>query len=177
MIVHDQNKGGNVKMSNTEVRVVNKSGKEVVRNGIEQGEIIVKGLGVMNESTERDGWLHTGDQGTIDKNGHIQIIEPHKDLTNNDGGKVSSIEIESVFYDHPAIQEIAVIATPDEKLGEILHAFVVLHENTQVTEQALIDFSKKYFATADCPASFTFMEELPKTRSGKILKVQLGQRN
>lgn len=164
-------------MSNTEVRVVNKFGEDVARNGVEQGEIIVKGLGVMNESTERDGWLHTGDQGTIDENGHIQIIEPHKDLMNNDGGKVSSIEIESIFYDHPAVQEIAVIATPDERLGDVLHAFVVLNENFQVTEQELIDFSKRHFPVADCPATFTFMEELPKTRSGKILKVQLGQRS
>lgn len=167
-------------MVSTEVRVVNEFGEDVARNGIEQGEIIVKGLGVMNDDIEidgntTDGWLHTGDQGTIDENGHIQIIEPNKDLMNNDGGKVSSIEIENIFYDHPAVQEIAVIATPDKKLGEILHAFVVLHDNYDITEQTLIDFSREHFAASDCPAAFTFMDELPKTASGKILKVQLGK--
>src|SRR5699024_10320959 len=120
-------------MSDLEVRVVNSQGKDVAKNNQEQGEIIVKGPGVaydqMKKSNHLDGWLQTGDQGTIDKYGKINIIEPNKDITNNNGGKISTIEIENVLSKHPAIREIVIIATPHIKQGEILHAFVVLHEN------------------------------------------------
>lgn len=178
---HDQNKGGWFKMVDIEVRVVNNQGEDVSHNGKEQGEIIVKGHGVLSDNTQNsnktytDGWLHTGDHGTIDENGKVHIVQPNKDLTNNEGGKVSSFEIENKLSEHPAIQEIVLITSPDLNLGEIFHAFVVLRDNCQLTEQELIDFPKKHFSISNCPQRVTFMDELPKTTSGKILKTQLGK--
>lgn len=158
---------------------MNNQGEDVDQNGQEQGEVIVKGESILNKriannyKTSTDGWLRTGDQGTIDENGHINIIEPNKDLRNNDGEKVSSFEIESILSKHPNIQEVVLIATPDIKLGEVLHAFVVLHESDTLTEPELINFAQKYLSPPNCPKKVTFMSEFPKTASGKILKVQL----
>ncbi len=171
-------------MVDIEVRVVNSQGEDVAKNGQEQGEIIVKGHGVPYDNIENsnitsytDGWLRTGDQGTIDEDGKINIIKPNKDLINNDGGKVSALEIENVLSQHPAIQEIVLITTPDIKLGEVLHAFAVLHDNYKLTEQELITFAKKHFSPSNCPGKITFMDELPKTTSGKILRTRLGNLN
>lgn len=182
-IILDQNKGGCVHMVDIEVRVVNNQGEDVAQNGYEQGEIIVKGHGVPDDNIENgnhtniDGWLRTGDQGTIDEDGKINIIKPNKDLTNNNGEKVSAFEIENVLSEHPAIREIVLIATPDANLGEVLHAFIVLHDNNELTEQELITFAKKHFTRPNCPKKVTFMDELPKTTSGKILRTQLAKLN
>lgn len=168
-------------MVDIKVRVVNKLGKDVAQNGQEQGEIIVKGHGVPNDTLENDiqtyadGWLRTGDQGTIDEKGKIHIIKSNQNLFNNDGGKVSAFEIETILLEHPAIREIVLITTPDANLKEVLHAFVVLHDNYELTEQELIFFAEKHFSPSDCPKKVTFMHELPKTMSGKILKTHLGQ--
>lgn len=178
--IYEQNKGGCFNMVDTEVRVVNGQGEDVAQDGTEQGEIIVKGHGVLNDHIENsnkiiNGWLRTGDQGTINKYGQINIIESNKDLTNNDGEKVSAFEIENVLSNHPAIREIAIIATPDINFGDILHAFVVLHDDYKLTEEELIIFSKKQLGLTNCPNKVSFMDELPKTASGKILKMQLGK--
>lgn len=164
-------------MSDLEVRVVNRLGEDVAKNGREIGEIIVKGHSVPKDKIKNrnltDGWLQTGDQGTIDKDGTINIIKPNKDLTNNDGGKISTIEIENVLLKHQAIQEIVIMAIPHIKYGEMLHAYVVLHEDYNLTEQEIIAYTKKIFSPANCPKKVTFMDELPKTTSGKILRTQL----
>ena len=168
-------------MVDIEVRVVNNQGEDVTHNGKEQGEIIIKGHGILSDNSQNNnntytkGWLHTGDHGTIDENGKVDIINPNKDLTNNEGRKVSAFEIENKLSEHPAIQEIVLITSPDPNLGEIFHAFVVLRDNYQLTEQELIDFSKRHFAVPNCPHRVTFMHELPKTMSGKILKTHLGK--
>lgn len=170
-------------MVDIKVRVVNKLGKDVAQNGQEQGEIIVKGHSVPNDTlkndiqTYADGWLRTGDQGTIDEKGKINIIKSNQDLFNNDGGKVSTFEIENVLLKHPAIREIVLITTPDANLKEILHAFVVLHDKYELTAQELIIFAEEYFSPSNCLKKVTFMHELPKTMSGKILKTHLGKSN
>src|SRR5690625_897402 len=169
-------------MIGTKVRVVNEFHQDVANDGTEVGEIIVKGNGVMEgywkneEETNRtivDGWLHTGDMGTIDERGRINVVDRKKDIIISGGGNNSSIEVEGVFYDQPAVQEVAIIATPHEKWGETPHASVVLREGHMVTEQELIDFSRERLAHFKCPKTITFMDELPKTASGKILKVKL----
>lgn len=162
-------------MVDTEVRVVNKQGDDVKKDGKEQGEIIVKGLGVMNNNSDVnvDGWLYTGDIGTINENEQITIIKTKKDLNITSGSNVSSVEVESIFTEHPAVQEVAVIATPDEVLGDILHAFIVLSENSKATKKELFDYSISILSETNSPQKITFMDELPKTASGKILKMQL----
>ncbi|UJL47756.1 hypothetical protein KFZ58_07840 [Virgibacillus sp. NKC19-16] len=162
-------------MVDTEVRVVNKYGKDVAPNGMEIGEIIVKGNGFTENGNEanQDGWLYTGDLGTKDEQGRITIVEHKNDPINNNENNISSLEVEGVLYEHPAVQEVAVIVTPHEELGEISHAFIVSRTGSTVTEQELMTFSRGKLENFKCPRTVTFMEELPKTVSGKILKVKL----
>lgn len=164
-------------MVDTKVRIVNALGNDVERNSKEQGEIIVKGSGVMNQQQQMssDGWVFTGDIGTMDESGHINMIKMNKDITKHDGDPVSSFEVESVLYKHPAVREIVVLATPDQELGDIIEAFIVLNEGYQPTKQELLDFSAQQLAPSDRPKQITFLDELPKTPSGKILRVQLKQ--
>lgn len=169
-------------MIGSQVRVVDELGNDVEKDGKEVGEIIVKGPGVMKgywkdeeqtNATIIDGWLHTGDMGTMDEDRRIRVVDRKKDIIISGGENISSIEIENVLYDHPAVQEVAVIATPHEKWGETPHAVVVLRSGHEVTEQQLIDFTREHLAHFKCPRMVTIMDELPKTASGKILKVQL----
>ncbi|NLY81118.1 MAG: long-chain-fatty-acid--CoA ligase [Lysinibacillus sp.] len=166
----------------TEVKVVDEYGEEVPHDGETMGEIIVRGHGVMkgywrNESatmeTLKNGWLYTGDVGTIDERGYIDITDRKKDIIISGGENISSIEVEGVLYEHPAVREAAVIAIPHEKWGETPHAIVVLKEGHNITEQELIDFSRSKLAHFKAITSVSFVDELPKTASGKIQKVQL----
>ncbi|MFA1818773.1 class I adenylate-forming enzyme family protein [Virgibacillus oceani] len=163
-------------MAQTEVRVVNEHGKDVKHNGAEVGEIIVKGQGVVDQNSSLpdsvDNWVRTGDMGTIDEKGNIHVVESKKDITSSET-PFSSIEIENVLHAHTAVQETVIIPVPDETLGEVVQAFVVLHKDQSATEQELIDFCLKRIDPAKAPKEITFMEELPKTASGKILKAQL----
>lgn len=163
-------------MVDTEVRVVNEEGIDVKQDGLEKGEIIVKGLGVMNDTDNvtQNGWLHTGDIGTINKEGQINIIKTKKDINIGDGDRVSSVEVETIFTEHPDIQEVAVVATPDKLLGDILHAYIVLNTGSKISKDALFNYSIKHLSKENSPEKITFMDELPKTASGKILKMQLG---
>ena len=115
----------------------------------EIGEIIVRSHGVMkgywkNEEatmeTIKNGYFYTGDMGTIDEYGYIDIVDRKKDVIISGGENISSIEVEGVLYEHPAVIEAAVIAVPHEKWGETPHAYVVLREGKTATEQELIDF-------------------------------------
>ncbi|WP_077328279.1 AMP-binding enzyme [Virgibacillus siamensis] len=163
-------------MSETEVRVVNEFGQDVAHNGEEIGEVIVKSPSVINSSKRADqtivnGWLHTGDMGTIDENGSIRIV--NKKAVPETDKHVSTVEVEGIFYEHPAVQEVAVLARPDKALGEVLHAIVVLHDGKSASEQELLEYVKEKLEPASCPKSITLMDELPKTPSGKIQKIKL----
>lgn len=165
-----------------EVRVVDDHGEPVAQNNKDIGEIIVRSNGVMkgywkNEdetmATIRDGWLHTGDMGVMDERGAIEIVDRKKDIIISGGENISSIEVEGALYEHPAVQEAAIVAMPHEKWGETPHAFVVVREGQQASEEELIDFLRERLAHFKCPKSMSFIDELPKTASGKIQKVQL----
>ncbi|ALC90721.1 AMP-dependent synthetase [Bacillus sp. FJAT-18017] len=169
-------------MMGCDVRVVNEHGDEVARNGKEIGEVVTRSHGVMlgywknNEATMetiRNGWLHTGDMGTIDEYGYIEIVDRKKDIIISGGENISSIEVEGVLYEHPAVLEAAVVAVPHEKWGETPHAFVVVREGQLVTDAELIAFSREKLAHFKAVTGITFVEELPKTASGKIQKVHL----
>lgn len=171
-----------LEMIGTAVRVVDEFGNDVAKNGKEIGEVIVKGPGVMKgywkdevatNATIINGWLHTGDMGTIDENRRIQIVDRKKDIIISGGENISTIEIENRIYDHSSVKEVAVIAAPHEKWGETPHAIIVVREGQEVTEQEIIDFTREGLAHFKCPTIVTFMEELPKTASGKIMKVKL----
>ncbi|MBB6176660.1 fatty-acyl-CoA synthase [Anoxybacillus tengchongensis] len=169
-------------MIGCEVKVVNEHGEQVPRDGKTIGEVIVRSNGVMagywknqeaTMETIRNGWLHTGDMATIDAYGNIDIVDRKKDIIISGGENISSIEVEGVLYEHPAVLEAAVIAVPHEKWGETPHAFVVVRPGKEVTEQELIAFSREKLAHFKAITGVTFVQELPKTASGKIQKVHL----
>ncbi len=165
-----------------DVRIVNENDEEVARNGIEVGEVVVRSHGVMKGywkndeetmKTIKNGWLHTGDMGTIDENRYIDIVDRKKDIIISGGENISSIEIEGALFEHPGILEVAVIAVPHEKWGETPHAFIVLREHVDISEEEIIAFSREKLAHFKAVTGVTFVEELPKTASGKIQKVHL----
>ncbi|WP_042349599.1 long-chain-fatty-acid--CoA ligase [Bacillus massiliigorillae] len=169
-------------MVGCKVKVVNDNGEEVAHNGIDIGEVVVRSHGVMkgywkNEeatmATIRNGWLHTGDMGTVDEYGNVDIVDRKKDVIISGGENISSIEVEGNLYEHPAVLEAAVIAVPHERWGETPHAFVVVRPNQTITEADLIAFSRSSLAHFKAVTGVTFVQELPKTASGKIQKVQL----
>jgi fatty-acyl-CoA synthase len=166
----------------SDVRVVDQNGEDVIQNGKQIGEVVTRGHGVMlgywknPEATReaiRNGWLHTGDMGTVDEYGHIDIVDRMKDIIISGGENISSIEVEGALYEHPDILEAAVIAIPHEKWGETPHAYVVLRENAKVSEEDIIRFSREKLAHFKAVTGVTFVNELPKTASGKIQKVHL----
>ncbi|CDQ40317.1 MULTISPECIES: AMP-binding enzyme [Virgibacillus] len=163
-------------MSQTKIRVINSMGEEVAHNGMELGDIIVKGHGTLqhatNHSSMEDGWIYTGDKGIIDEQGNIQVKEPYKDIP-NDQGTISTVKLEQLLSQHQQINEAAVVPIPHQSLGEIAHAFVVLQPNQCLTAQEVMDYCRNNIEEAYCPHSVSFVEELPKTSSGKILKVEL----
>ena len=169
-------------MVGSEVKVVNEHGEEVTHDGKEIGEVITRSHGVMkgywknDEATMeslRNGWLHTGDMGVIDENGTIEIVDRKKDIIISGGENISSIEVEGMLYEHPAILEAAVIAVPHEKWGETPHAYIVRKANQELTEAEVIAFTRERLAHFKAVTGVSFVEELPKTASGKIQKVQL----
>ncbi len=164
------------------LRVINSKGEDIEPNDKEVGEIIVKGDIVTPgywknpEETQKaikNGWLHTGDMATIDKEGYVNIVDRKKDIIITGGENVYSTEVENVIYEHPAVLEVAVIGVPDEKWGEAVKAVIVLKEGMQATEQEIIDFVKSKIARYKAPKSVDFVEELPKTGSGKIQKTKI----
>ncbi|MFJ7935887.1 long-chain-fatty-acid--CoA ligase [Sporosarcina sp. NPDC096371] len=169
-------------MIGNDVRLLNEYGEEVAHDGKEVGQVAVRSHGVMKgywkneEATKeaiRDGRLLTGDMGTIDEKGYINIVDRKKDVIISGGENISSIEVEGVLYDHPAVLEAAVIAVPHEKWGETPYAYIVLCDNMTATEQEIIAFSREKLAHFKAVSGITFVEELPKTASGKIQKVQI----
>jgi fatty-acyl-CoA synthase len=168
-----------------DLKVVDSEGKEVPKDGKTVGEIIARGDNVMKgywklpQETEAaivGGYFRTGDLATVDAENYILIVDRAKDIIISGGENISSVEVENVLYMHPSILECAVIAVPDEKWGEIPKAIVTLKPNTQATEKELVDFCRERLAAFKSPKSITFVSELPKTGSGKILKTELRRR-
>jgi HIP---CoA ligase len=164
-----------------EVIVVDDAGKEVARG--ETGEILVRGQGVMlgylddaeatAEAIDGEGWLHTGDVGTMDDNGYVRITDRKKDLYISGGFNVYPAEVEKLLSAHPAIAMVAVVGIPDERLGEVGKAFIVLRPGTSTTEAELTDWSRDNMANYKVPRSFTVVDDLPRNASGKVLKTEL----
>jgi len=157
------------------------TGKPVTKNGQVQGEIAIRGNTVMKgyykdaEATAeafKDGWFWSGDGAVVHENGYMQIRDRLKDVIISGGENISSVEVESVLYRHPAVAAAAVVAKPDAKWGEVPCAFVELKPGAEATAEEIMAFCKQQMAGFKRPKHVVF-GELPKTATGKIQKFQL----
>jgi fatty-acyl-CoA synthase len=165
-----------------ETKVIREDGSEVPCDGETVGEIVVRGNVVMAgyyndvEATAeamRDGWFHSGDAAVVHADGYIEIRDRLKDVIISGGENISSVEVEGVLLRHPAVQEVAIVGLPHERWGEAPHAFVVLRNGAHVSEDELREFARAHLAHFKCPHQVTFIDELPKTATGKIQKYVL----
>jgi long-chain acyl-CoA synthetase len=172
-----------VPIMGTVVRVVDEQGHEVVPGEI--GEFVTSGPQVVSgywekpEETEHaipGGALHTGDVGFMDEAGWFYLVDRKKDQINAAGYKIWPRDVEDVLYGHAAVREAAVVGVPDEYRGETVKAFVSLKPGESVSEEALISFCKERMAAYKYPRQIEFVDELPKTASGKILRRELRDR-
>jgi fatty-acyl-CoA synthase len=119
------------------------------------------------------GWFHSGDGAVIHPDGYVQVRDRIKDVIISGGENISSVEVEGVLLRHPAVQEAAVVGLADEKWGEAPHAFVILRPGASATEEELRQFARERLAHFKAPHSVKFVDELPKTATGKIQKYVL----
>lgn len=164
-------------MLHYEVKVVDREGKDMPVG--EVGEIIVRSESMMTgywrlpeetAKTLKDGWLYTGDYGRIDDHKYLFIVDRKHDMIISGGKNIYPREIEELLYRHEAVLEAAVIGVPDDYWGESVKALLVLKEGTKATEEEMIDFCKQHLASYKKPRSVAFVQELPKSPTGKILK-------
>jgi len=164
---------------NTETRIVDPiTGKDLDIN--EDGELCVRGPQVMagylnnqaaTEATiDRDGWLHTGDIAHIDEDGHVWIVDRLKELIKYKGFQVAPAELEALLLTHPAVADAAVVGKLDEEAGELPIAFVVLRPNAEVSEEDIATFIAGQVATYKQLREVHFIDAVPKSASGKILR-------
>jgi long-chain acyl-CoA synthetase len=149
------------------------------------GEIVVRGDLVMKgywnkpdatAETLRGGWLHTGDIGSLDRDGYLYITDRKKDMIISGGSNIYPREIEEVICQHPAVFEVSVIGVPDAKWGEAVKALVVTRPDASATEAEIIEQCKRHLASYKKPQSVEFLSTLPKNAYGKVLKRELRDR-
>ena len=167
-------------MTGTEMKIFDDSGRELPKG--EKGEIVIHGPQVMKgywnrpEETAqslRNGWLHTGDVGFVDSDGYFWITDRKKDLIIKGGENISPRTIEEVLYTHPQVSEAAVIGVKDAKYGEEIKAFVVLQPGEKATAEDIIAFCKTRLTNFFLPKDVVFLDAMPKSLVGKILKTEL----
>ncbi|MCV7216153.1 fatty acid--CoA ligase family protein [Mycobacterium crocinum] len=147
------------------------------------GEVLLRGpnvmLGYLDDpaataaAIDSDGWLHTGDVGTVDEAGNLRITDRLKDMYICGGFNVYPAEIEQVLARLEGVADAAVIGVPDERLGEVGRAFIVRRPDSDLDEQAVIDYTKKHLANFKTPRSVVFVEALPRNPGGKVVKPTL----
>lgn len=146
------------------------------------GEIVIKGPNVMKEYYRNpeataaalvDGWLKTGDVGVMDEEGYFQLVDRLKDMVNSAGLKIWPREVEEVLYKHEAVLECAVIGVPHAVFGESVKACIVVRPGVEVCTEDIVTYCKAQMADYKAPRIVEFMEALPKSPAGKILKTEL----
>jgi len=166
-----------------EVKIVNpETGYEVAQG--EKGEIMCRGFNVMKgyyknpdktkEAIEEDGWLHTGDLATVDEEGYYSIVGRIKDMIIRGGENIYPREVEEFLHPLDGILDVQVAGIPDEKYGEIVGAFVIKEENSDLTEEDVRDYAIGQIARYKVPKHVFFVDEFPLTTSGKVQKYKLG---
>src|SRR6056297_93882 len=168
-----------VTVANTECRIVDsENGDDQGVGGV--GELWVRGPQVMKgylnnpeataQTIDAEGWLHTGDVGFIDEDGHLTIVDRVKELIKFKGFQVAPAELEALLLTHPAIADAAVIGVPDDEAGERPRAFIVVKPDAEVSIQEITDFTAEHVATYKVVHDVVFTDEIPKSASGKILR-------
>ncbi|GAB2238780.1 hypothetical protein Droror1_Dr00024693 [Drosera rotundifolia] len=189
---------GTISMAEVDV-VDTKTGASVPKDGVTPGEVVLKGaslmLGYLKDpdgvvrSTTDSGWFRTGDVGVVHRDGYLEIKDRLKDIIISGGENISSVEVEAVLYSHPAVNEAAVVARPDEYWGETPCAFVSLKRSGQgdeddddddhvvvVTEKEVVEYCRERMPHFMVPKTVVFEDELPKTATGKIQKFLLREK-
>jgi long-chain acyl-CoA synthetase len=165
-------------IENVEMRTVDPETGAEVPTG-DPGEIVIRGPNVMlgywnrPEATAkaiRNGWFHTGDIGRVDEDGYFYIVDRLKDMVNVGGLKVYPVEVENTIYLHAAVEEVAVYGISDKFLGERVCANIVCKKGLQATETEIIAFCRQQLADYKIPSAILFVDALPKSPTGKILK-------
>lgn len=165
-------------MSDIEMKVIDETGNDVPPG--EVGEIVARGPRVMSgywkdaektaKTIDKDGWLHTSDMGYVDEEGYFYLAGRGDDMIIRGGENISPEEVENVLYAHPAVEEAAVIGVPSEEWGQEPKAIVALKEGNTATADELMEFCRERLASFKRPRSVVFIDELPRTSTGKILK-------
>jgi fatty-acyl-CoA synthase len=158
---------------------------DVPKDGATQGEIVMRGNNIMKgyyndpEATERafaGGYFHSGDVAVWHPDGYIEIQDRSKDIIISGGENISSVQVESALLEHPDVLEVAVVARPDDKWGEVPKAYVTLKPGRSVDEQSLIAHCRTVLPGFKVPKAVEFIDILPKTPTGKIQKFMLRDR-
>jgi acyl-CoA synthetase (AMP-forming)/AMP-acid ligase II len=164
-----------------EVIIAGEDGLELPRG--ETGEILVRGIGVMQgylddpaataEAIDANGWLHTGDVGTMDANGYVRITDRKKDMFISGGFNVYPAEVEKLLAAHPAIGMAAVIGVPDERMGEVGKAFIVVRPGAETNAADLLAWARANMANYKVPRHIALVDDLPRNAAGKVSKIDL----
>jgi len=167
-------------LNTVDVRIVDDDQRDVPVG--EPGEVIFRGDTVMQgywnapdatAAALRNGWLHTGDVARADERGFIYHVDRKKDIIISGAMNISAREVEEVIYRHPGVRECAVIAVPDEHWGETPKAIITVRDQCTVTAEEIEEICKTHLATYKRPRSIDFVDEMPKSSMGKILKREL----
>ena len=165
----------------TDARVARPDGSTAAPE--EPGEMVVRGPNIMygywgrDDATEitrtDDGWFRTGDVAVADAEGFVRIIDRLTDMFISGGENVYPAEVENVLHAHPAVDDCAVVGVPDATWGEVGHAHVIVHDGSSVTDEELVEHCRTRLARYKTPVFFSFVSELPRNASGKLLRHRL----
>lgn len=168
-------------MPGIEIRCVDAGGEPVLAGT--PGEVVIRGYNVMRgyfglpeasaEAVDAGGWLHTGDVGTLDARGYLRITDRIKDMFIVGGFNCYPAEVEKLLAAHPAVAQVAVVGMPHERLGEVGRAYVVLRHGARLDAQTLISWARREMANYKVPREVSFVQALPVSAAGKVLKYQL----
>jgi fatty-acyl-CoA synthase len=171
-------------VAGTDLRVVDENMRDIPADGGTLGEVVMRGNNVMLGYYENPqataeafagGWFHSGDLAVMHADGYIELRDRAKDIVISGGENISSIEIEKVLADHPAVAEAAIVAAPDEKWGEVPKAYVTLRPGVSAGAEELIAWCRTRLAHFKCPREVEF-GPLPRTATGKVRKNELRTR-
>jgi len=167
-----------------ELKIVGRDGRELPHDGVSVGELKVRGNWVISgyfkgeggQVVDEDGWLGTGDVGTIDLDGYVQLTDRLKDVIKSGSEWISSIEIENLAMSHPDVFEAAVIAVAHPVWQERPLLIVQPRDGRKPSKQSLVDFLSDKLPKWQVPDDVVFVDSLPHTATGKLLKTELRQR-